>query len=62
MGLLLVASLSALAYLNLNKATYHAPSVSQPKIDKIDKEQVRFPDVHILETAVGLLRKTFPGV
>ncbi|HKK74240.1 MAG TPA: hypothetical protein VJ953_04130 [Saprospiraceae bacterium] len=61
LSLLLVASISALAYLNLNRATYNTPVLSQPKLDKADKDQVRLPDVHILETATKILRKTLPG-
>lgn len=59
--LLLVASVSALVYLNLNKAAYKTPVLSQPKLDKVSKDQVKLPDVHILESATKILRRTLPG-
>jgi hypothetical protein len=59
--LLIVASISALTYLNLNKAAYNTPVLSQPKLEGMNKDQVRLPDVHIMESVTKILRRTLPG-
>lgn len=59
--LLLIASISSLVYLNINKASYNTPVLSQPKLEELNNDQIRLPDVHILETATKILRRILPS-
>jgi len=58
---LLAISLGSLVYLNSSTPDHSAPGLTSTQVDEINQQQIRLPDIHIMETLTRILRGSLPS-